>query len=332
MNDKIKIRTLALALAASLVVGCTDDTSLPVNTSTVIEPETGTFQILNAFSAVGSSSKTAQIIAPKLEEYLQQPIDLQFSQGREAGVGGPTDGNTIVMSTIGLMALLPAVIEDYPVDPFTDLRPITRTTGTPDILVARSGLGINSIDELIDYTRENPEQLKYFHIAPTSIHRLEFAAVFGELGVNAVLDTTRANGNDDAMAGITDGSLDLLASTSPYMTQLIEAGDAVPLAVIHPTRMPLYPEVPTLLELGATAMSTGSWAGIFAPAGTSGQDIERIFAAIQSAMADPEVIEAINAIGMEIDLSESPAEFSEFLQSEMQRLRQAAEEYNFSTN
>ena len=332
MNNKTRMQTLALALAASLVVSCAGETSPPANSSTEVESETSTFQILNAFSAVGSSSKTAQIIAPKLEEYLQQPVDLQFSQGREAGVGGPTDGNTLVMSTIGLMALLPAVIEDYPVDPFTDLRPITRTTGTPDILVARSGLGINSVDELIDYTQVNPEQLKYFHIAPTSIHRLEFAAVFGELGVNAVLDTTRANGNGDAMAGIADGSLDLLASTSPYMTQLIEAGDAVPLAVIHPTRMPLYPEVPTLLELGATSMSTGSWAGVFAPAGTSDQDIERIFAAMQFAMADPEVVEAINAIGMEIDLSESPAEFSEFLRSEMQRLRQAAEEYNFSTN
>ena len=295
-------------------------------------PPASSFQILNAFSAVGSSSKTAQIIAPKLEQSLGQPVELLFSQGREAGLGGPTDGNTIVMSTIGLMALLPAVVEDYPLDPLTDLRPITRTTGTPDILVIRPDLEINSIDELVAYSNENPNQLSYFHIAPTSIHRLEWAAFFSELGIEARLDESRSNGNDDAMGGIIDGSLDMMISTSPYMTGLIESGDGVPLAVINPTRMPLFPNVPTLLELGSETMSAGSWAGVFAPAGTSDADVDRIFKAMQFAMADPEIVAAISAIGMEIDLSESPAEFTDFLRAEMQRLSTAAKDYNFRTD
>jgi len=331
-KSKLHINFLVFALAVGLLFGCAGNSDHHETTAAVAAADKGTFQILNAFSAVGSSSRTAQIIAPKLEEYLRQPVTLKFSQGREAGMREAGDGNIVVMSTIGLMALLPAVLEDYPVDPFVDLRPITMTTGTPDLFVVRSGLGINSIDELVEYTRKNPDQLKYFHIAPTSIHRLEFAAIFDELGISAVLDSTRANGNDDAMSGIIDGSLDLMSSTSPYMTQLIADGYAVPLAVIHPTRMPLYPEVPTLLELGATSMSAGSWAGVFAPAGTSDQDVQRIFKAMQYAMADPEVIQAIDAIGMEINLNASPAEFSEFLQSEMQRLREAAKIYNFRTD
>lgn len=294
------------------------------------QPET--FNILNAFSAVGSSSKTAQIIAPKLAEHLGQQVDLHFSQGREAGLGGPSDGNTIVVSTIGLMALLPSVLEDYVLDPHRDLRPITRTTRTPDMLIIRSGLGINSIEELVEYSNNNPGELTYWHIAPTSIHRLEFAALFEELGIEATLDTSRANGNDDAMAGIADGSLDMMISTSPYVTQLIPTGAAVPLAVINSARMPLYPEVPTLVELGAESMTLGSWAGVFAPAGTSDEDLDRIFAALEYAMADPEVIAAISATGMEISLSESPSEFSEFLHSEMQRLSGAAAEYHLSTD
>ncbi len=315
-------------LLAALLIACSADT----DTSTAIEPQTDSIEFLTAFGEAGSSSKTAKIIAPKLGQYLNSSVELKFSQGRSAGINALANGKTIVMSTIGLMALLPGVVPDYPVNSLTDLRPITRTTGTPDMLVVRSGLGINTIDELIAYTSQNPNELSYFHIAPTSIHRLEFAALFGELGIRATLDTTRSNGNDDAMAGITDGTLDLMASTSPYMTQLISSDAAVPLVVIHPTRMPLFPEVPTLLELGATAMSSGSWAGVFAPGGTSDENLGRMFKALEFAMDDPTIISAINALGMEINLSESPADFSNFIETEMQRLRSAAEEYNFRTD
>ena len=290
------------------------------------------FKILNAFGVVGSSSQTAQIIAPKLEQYLNQPVELEFGLGNSAGIGAPADGNNVAMSTIGLMALLPALMPDYPVDPLTDLRPISRTTQTPDILVVRSGLNINSIQELVEYSNQNPHKLTYFHISATSIHRLELAAIFSELKITATLDESRAQGNEDAMSGIMDGTLDIMVSTSPYMTSLIDAGAAVPLAVINPTRMPLFPEVPTLLELGSETMTSGSWAGLFAPSGTSDEHLNRIFAALQFAMADPQVIESISALGMEINLSASPAEFAEFVQAEMQRLSAAAEEYGFSTD
>lgn len=344
MNKPIRIRGTFVsflfvgALFVGTLVACSADTDTAVETDTdtpaepLAELETNSFEILTAFSAVGSSSKTAQIIAPKMAQYLNQSVELQFSQGRTAGVESAADGNTIAMSTIGLMALLPAVQPDYPVDPFTDLRPITRTTGTPDLLVVRSDLGINNVQELVDYSNAHPGELRYFHIAPTSIHRLEWAAFFEELGISGTLDASRSNGNDDAMAGIIDGTLDMMISTSPYMTGLIESGGAVPVAVVNPTRMPLFPDVPTLLELGSESMISGSWAGVFAPGGTSDEDIDRIFKAMQFAMADPEVIEAISAIGMEINLSDSPAEFSSFLQSEIQRLGSAAQEYNFQTD
>ena len=131
------------------------------------------------------------------------------------------------------------------------------------------------------------------------------------------------------MEGIRDGTLDLMASTSPYMTQLISSGAAIPLVVIHPKRMPLFPAVPTLLELGATTMSTGSWAGMFAPKVTSDEDLDLLFKAVEFAMDDPAIAAAISALGMEVSLSESPADFSSFIASEMQRLRSAAETYDF---
>ena len=325
-------RAVFCLLFSGVLAACSNDAETEIQSDTLNEVQTDSFEILTAFGEFGSSSKTAQIIAPKLGEYLNQQVEMRYSQGPIAGLGGPTDGNTIVMSTIGLMALLPAVLEDHPIDPLIDLRPITLTAQIPDILVVRSDLGINNIEELVEYSNQHPGELSYHHISPTSIHRLEWAAFFEEFGIEATRDESRSRGDADAMSGIVDSSLGMMISTSSYMIGLIESGAGVPLAVVNPTRMPLFPNVPTLLELGSERMNFGSWAGVFAPAGTSDEHLERIFQAMKYAMSDPGVVEAIEALGMEINPSESPADFSDFIRSEMQRLGNAAQQYNFTTD
>jgi tripartite-type tricarboxylate transporter receptor subunit TctC len=283
-----------------------------------------------AFGEAGSSSRTAMIIAPALADYLDTDINLSFSHGRGAGLKSPP--GSIIISTIGLTALLPSVMEDYIMNPLIDLRPITKITDTPDILVIRTDLGISTIDELISYSALNPGILKYFYIAPTSIHRLEFSAIFSVLGISATLDGSLASGNQDAMASFISGDLDLMISTAPYMLQLIDSGDAVPLAVIHPTRMPLYPNVPTLSELGVEFMTSGSWAGIYASQGTSDEQIELIYNAIKNVANNPKILSSISALGMEVNLSDSPQGFTSFLEDEMDRLAAAARAYHFRTN
>ena len=129
------------------------------------------------------------------------------------------------------------------------------------------------------------------------------------------------------MAGIEEGTVDLVITTSPYVSPLIQSGAAVPLVIAHPTRIPLLPGVPTMLESGVSGMPSGSWGALFAPAGSSDAFVDEIFAAAQHAMKDPEVIAAINELGMEVWPSESPAEFVAFIESEMERLGEAADRY-----
>ena len=71
------------------------------------------------------------------------------------------------------------------------------------------------------------------------------------------------------MAAIADGTVDLVITTSPYVSPLIESGAAVPLVVAHPQRIPLLPDVPTMLERGIDGMPSGSWGGLLAPAGAA---------------------------------------------------------------
>lgn len=288
--------------------------------------QTDPILILTTYPATGSSSTATTIIAPKLEEYLGREVVIDYGVGLQAGVAAPADERTVFVSTIGNMAMLPAILPTFGVDPLSDLRPVTRITAVPDVLIAHAGLGIDTLDELLEYTRANPGELTYSHIAPRSIHRLEFAALLGELGIDVTLDES-VRSSAPAMEAVASGGVDLVITTSPYVSPLIQSGAAVPLVVVHPRRMPMLPEIPTMLELGIEGMPSGSWGGFFAPAGSSDDFVRQIFEAARFAMSDPEVIRAIEDHGMEVWPSESPEEFGQFIRDEMTRLGDAAESF-----
>jgi tripartite-type tricarboxylate transporter receptor subunit TctC len=265
-------------------------------------------------------------MTPKLEEYFDRSIELEYGAGARAALDVPGDGNTIFISTVGNMALLPAISPSFDLDPLTELRPVTLLTATPDVLIAHAGLGIDTLDELIAYAKAHPGELTYSHISPRSIHRVEFSALLYELGIDATLDES-IRGSAPAMDAVAEGSLDLVITTSPYVAPLVDSGSAVALVVAHPTRIPLLPGVPTMLERGIASVPHGSWAGLFVPAGTSDEDLAEVFAAVEFAMADPSVKQQINELGMEISRSESPAAFASYIEAEGERLRNAANKY-----
>ena len=296
-----------------------------------VTAQTESIVILTTYPATGSSSTATTIIAPKLQEYLGREIEIDYGVGLQAGVDAAADERTVFVSTIGNMAMLPAILPAFGVDPLTDLRPVTRITAVPDVLIAHSGLGIGTLDQLLEYASAHPGELTYSHIAPRSIHRLEFAALLGELDIDVTLDES-IRGSAAAMEAVANGDVDLVITTSPYVSPLIQSGAAVPLVVVHPERIPLLPDVPTMLEHGVDGMPSGSWGGFFAPAGSSGEFVRQIFEAARFAMSDPEVIEAIGTHGMEIWPSESPEAFEQFIRDEMTRLGDAAERYGMQVD
>ena len=310
--------------SATLITAC-----LALSYSMAGFAQNSSISILTTYNANGFASRALQLMEPALENYFNRPVEIQFGVGTDEAVSAPGDGTVFYVSTIGNMALLPSISESFAIDPLTDLQPVTLLLAAPDVLVAHSGLGISTLDELISYSQERPGELTYSHIAPRSIHRVEFAALLDELGIDARLDES-ARGAARAMEGVANGGIDLVITTSPYVAPLVESGSVVPLAVAHPTRMPLYPEVPTLIERGVSAVPHGSWAGVFVPADTSQEDVIRILEAVRYATDDPSVVSQIKELGMDVSLSESPDGFAAFIEIEMARLQQAAERYGIN--
>lgn len=297
----------------------------------VAQDEPMTF--MTSAAQTGASATAAAILEERLEEFFGRDVDYQFRQGRNAAVDEAPDGNTMLISTIGTLSLGPVLIDGYALDATTDLRPVTQLTAYPDFLLVRPNMGVSTLEELVEYARNSEKPLTYWHIAPTSIHRVEFGAIFHEFGIdNVALDSSHGNGPIGAIEAIGNDELDLLVITSRYTVPMVEEGAAIPVAVIHPTRVPLYPDVPTLLEKGVTTMPNGSWAGIFVPPGTSDEDVQHVYDAVKYAVSDDSIVKQINDLGMEVVLSESPDDFTQYLLSESARLKIAVDKYQITTD
>ena len=289
--------------------------------------------IISSFGEAGSSGKTIRILAPKIEAFYQRPVEIHYNQGGRGGDVGartaanaPADQTTLFVGTVGNIALLPNVLSTYDVNPAEDFRAITHLTETPDVLIAHSGLGVSTLEELVAYANEQGEPLSYSHIAPLSIHRMEFVEILNALDIAAINDES-IRGSAGAMEAVANGSVDLAMTTAPYVAALVADGSVVPLAVAHKTRLPVYPDVPTMKESGIP-IEHGSWSGAFVPAAATAEEAEQMFRALESALNDDEVIAQLAELGMIAAPSASPEAFTRYIAEETARLGAVAEAFN----
>lgn len=291
--------------------------------------------IISSFTEAGSSSRTIRILAPKLEEYLSRPIEIHYNEGGRGGdigaraaANSPADQLTLFVGTVGNISLLPSIMTSYDVNPLRDFQPVTQLTVTPDVLIANAGLGVSTLDELVGYADQQSAPLSYSHIAPFSIHRMEFAEILAALEIDARNDES-IRGSAAAMAAVADGSIDLAMTTAPFVAPLVAAGSVRPLAVANEARLPAYPDVLTMEEYGI-AIPHGSWAGAFVPAATSTADTNAIFEALVHALNDAEVIAQLAELGMTAAPSGSPNEFRAYIETEQARLGAVARAYDIN--
>ncbi len=290
--------------------------------------------ILTTFAQTGSSSKTILIMKDRLEKELKQNITIEYGGGSSSAlriIKEEGNENFLYISTIGVISLLPGISNSFEFSSSLNTQPISKTTSTPNVLIIRSDLGINNLQQLIEYSNSKNKKLRYSYIAPTSIHRLEFEGLIKDFNLNLELDES-LRGSANVMKAISEKNLDLAITTSPYVAPLVDQGDALPLLVAHPERIELFPNTPTMLEYGLSSFPHGSWAGIFAPTGISDKRINEFFSALTSTLKDSYVATEIEKLGMDISPSSSPNNFSRYIEDESNRLKLAAEKYNFFIN
>ncbi|MGE3295489.1 MAG: tripartite tricarboxylate transporter substrate-binding protein, partial [Geminicoccaceae bacterium] len=180
-------------------------------------------------------------------------------------------------------------------DPITSFAPIGLIADVPMTLVARADLPIDNLEDLIEHLRVNEDSVAI------GVAGLGTSSHLCRLLLTSATDTTVIDvpyqGTAPALKDLLGGQIDLLCDQTSGTTAYIRAGRIRAYALTAEHRLPTLPDLPTAAEAGLPQLRLVVWHGLYAPAGTPAAIVERLSAALQAAVADPQVIERMTALG-----------------------------------
>jgi tripartite-type tricarboxylate transporter receptor subunit TctC len=263
------------------------------------------------FPPGGAADQLARAIAQPLQESLGQPVVVENRGGSGGNLGGdavaksPPDGYTLLMSSGGMVSVNPHIYPKMPFDPAKDLMPVAAAARVLVFLVVRSESPVTDFKAFLADLKANPGRRSFGTPGNGSSPHLATEMMKSATGTFAVHVPYR--GAAPALTDLLGGQLDFVFDPGIAIPH-IRAGRLRLLAVGSPKRSPLFPEVPTLDEMGLKGFDADTVFGFYAPAGTPGPVVAKLNAEINKALATPAVRERINAIGG-VPAPMTPAEF-----------------------
>ena len=252
--------------------------------------------------AAGSSSDTlARVIAAALTQRLKQQVVVDNRPGLMLGLEmiahAPPDGYTIGTGPVGLLAVMPHVIREAPIDVQKDLQPIVLATNSQMLLVASVSISFKSVRDMIDYAKQYPGKLSNASSGNGSPGHVGFELFKHMTGTNIVHVPYKGGG-----AGVNDlisGQVQLMMESLLGVTQHVKSGRVRGLAVSGSARSPAFPELPTIAEAGVPGYEANTWTGVVAPARTPKTIVAILNAEINAALATQSLKEKIALFGAE---------------------------------
>lgn len=281
-------------------------------------------RIIVGLVAGGATDVTARLVAQKLTDALHTNVYVEnrpggiFIPATNELIAAPPDGHTLLMISTSNVVTQP-LHPDYPIDLRT-LTPVTEVSDGPLILVARKGLPIKSIADLIAYAKQNPGKLTFGSGGGTG-SSLYLAAELLRLKTGISFQNVPYRGAAAALNDLLGAHIDAMFDAMPVMSQQARAGNVTPLAVTGAKRSPVLPAVPTMIESGLKGVEVVNYFGLFAPPDTPPAIAQRLRDAIAAAVAMPDMVEKFAEQGMTPVASE-PAAFRRHLAAELDRWAQ----------
>jgi tripartite-type tricarboxylate transporter receptor subunit TctC len=285
------------------------------------------------FAPGGASDFVGRIMQPKMTELLGQQIVVENKPGAAGNIGAEAaarstpDGYTIFLGNVGSVAINPGVYPKLSITPTKDLVAVTQVVDVPSALIVHPPLPVNSMRELVDYAKANPGKLNYASPGSGSLDRLEME-LLRKLEKLDMVHVPYKGGAGPATAGLMGGETHTMFATAASAMPGIKAGRLKPLAVTSGKRIDQLPNVPTVQEAGYPDLAASSWQGIFVPAGTPREVVDRLFTVTQQVMKDHDVIARLKTGGAEVLTSPSPAAFAKYVGEETERWARIARDAN----
>jgi tripartite-type tricarboxylate transporter receptor subunit TctC len=280
----------------------------------------------------GSTDPTGRAFAAWLSEALGQQVVVDNRPGAGATIGhalgakATPDGYTLLLGTSGGLAVGPALGAKLPYDPVRDFTPIGLGVYTPFLLVVHPGLPAANLKEFIALSKAQPEGVIFASVGVGTPNHLGGELLKVMTGFRFVHVPYKGGG--PAVVDVIAGRSQALFGGIPYTGSHVKSGRLRAIAIGHPTRMSGWPDVPAIAET-LPGFSNTTWFGLLGPAGTPKAVVDRINAEMKRAVANPEFVSQLVAIGLE-PASSTPAEFHEMIRTELKRWSKVTREAGIS--
>ncbi len=282
--------SLTLATALALVPQFAAAQSYPEQPITIVVP----------FSAGGPTDTVTRLVAQAMSEDLGQQIVVENVGGAGGTLGAArvaqadNDGYTLLLHHIG-MATTAILYRELPYDAFEDFAHIGLVTEVPMVMVGRSDLEAETLEEVVEYVRAGGEDVMYANAGIGAASHL-----CGLLFMNAIdtqMTTIPYQGTGPAVTDLMGGQVDLMCDQTTNTTNQIRDGSIKGYAVTVPERLESLPDLPTTAEAGIEGFEVTIWHGLYAPAGTPDEIVARLTESLQVALQDEAVIERFADLG-----------------------------------
>jgi len=270
-------------------------------------------KLIVPYAPGGTTDLLARIVANRLGIVMKQPFVVDNRPGAGGAVGSayaakqPADGYTLVMVVESSHAVNPNVYAKTSYDPVKDFAPISNIADVPNVLVVNPSFPAKDVQGLVKELKAHPGKYSFGSSGNGGLSHIN-GELFKHVTGTDMLHVPY-KGLGPALTDLIAGQTNMVFDNIPSSAGMIEAGQTRAIAVAAKTRLKILPQVPTYAEAGLPAMNNPSWFGIGAPAGTPSKILDQLNKAVRDALADPEVITAIEKQGA-IPAPMSRAEFS----------------------
>ena len=271
------------------------------------------------YGAGGSADSRSRQLAQKMSLTLKQPIVVDNKPGAGGNIGtemiarAAPDGYTIGMGNFAPMAVNKTLFGNLRYDPETDLIPIILVEKGPLVLVVNPNSPFKTVQDIVAAAKAKPGVLTFSSGGIGGSHQL--SAELFELNAGIQMIHVPYKSGSAALTDLMAGNVDLMFDQMYSAVPSIKADKIRPLAITSKKRSPLLPNVPSFAELGYPKVEVLNWQGLIAPKGTPKAIIDKLNAAANEALKDPQLRELMLSQGNEIG-GGNPAEFAALVKSE----------------
>jgi tripartite-type tricarboxylate transporter receptor subunit TctC len=284
-------KVLAIALALGALTGAAYAQGYPTRNITMIVP----------FPAGGPSDVVARIMADGMGKHLGQTVVVENVGGAGGTLGtgraatSDPDGYTILAVSMGPLVSAPSFYPNLKYEPLKDFAPIGLSSNAAAAIVAKNDFPAKNLKEFIDYVKTNGDKVRQAHGGIGASSHMACLLFTSQLGLKPQLVPYRGTG--PALNDLVGGHVDFFCEQVVSVAAAIKGDKIKAYAVSDDERSPALPDVPSAKEAGDPQYMFNIWSAIYAPKGTPKDVVDKLAAALDKTLEDPETAKKMIALG-----------------------------------